>query len=202
MRLGQARKRVITAARTLETQLNKLGVQLKSLEPALESSRRESYTDPGQEARDRISGARPYREIILRLAFARSEQLPPELAMMIGGHSLSGTTAVVTVQHPLKATGQSGGKIRSRLECEGGLVLQSGRTLAENREIAGEVAPSWSKAPPAGEEVVRRYDRAPPLVRDARVEFSSGRPDALSPAPFDALLRSIVDAAGDSPPGA
>ena len=91
------------------------------------------------------------------------------------------------------------GRIRSCVECDGGLVLQSGRTLAENRERAGELIASWAKALPGREEVVRRYDRSPPLVRDSRVNFSSGRPDALAPAAFDLLLQSIVDAGGGAP---
>jgi hypothetical protein len=102
----------------------------------------------------------------------------------------------IIAERPLKATGQYGGKVRSRLECESGLVLQSGRTLAENRELAASLAASWLKALPAREDVVRRYDRSPPLLRDARIGFSSGRLDALAPAAFDSLLRAIVDAGG------
>jgi hypothetical protein len=99
-------------------------------------------------------------------------------------------------QRALKGASQRGEKVRARLECEGGVVLQSGRTLAENREIAGEIIASWAYALPAGEEVVRRYALAPPLVRDARVGYSSGRPDALAPESFDALLQSVVDTVG------
>ena len=116
-------------------------------------------------------------------------------------------SAPTVVRHrPLKAVGQHGGKIRSRVECELApegpgapslLVLQNARTIAENTELAAEVAVSWAHARPAPEEVVRRYDRSPPLVKDALAGVSSGRPDALSPKPFDALLKSRVDA---SPP--
>jgi ATP-dependent Clp protease ATP-binding subunit ClpA len=113
---------------------------------------------------------------------------------------------VIARQRPLKAVGQYGGKIRSRVECEitplvpGGptlLVLQNGRTLAEISELAAEVSLSWSYARPAPDEVVRRYDRSPPLVKDALAGVSSGRPDALAPKAFDAILKSRVDA---SPP--
>jgi ATP-dependent Clp protease ATP-binding subunit ClpA len=113
-------------------------------------------------------------------------------------------TPVMVRQRPLKAVGQFGGKIRSRVECELGpvapgapsvLVLQSGRTIAENTDLAGEVAPSWAMTRAAPEEVVRRYDRSPPLVRDALAGVSSGRPDALSPRSFDAMLKARVDAA-------
>lgn len=112
---------------------------------------------------------------------------------------------VIARHRPLKATGQHGGKIRSRIECEipgapgssgspGVLVLQNARTLAENRELAAELVSAWAAAPPSSEEVVRRYDRSPPLVRDSLAGFSSGRPDALSPRSFDSLLRSRIDA--------
>jgi ATP-dependent Clp protease ATP-binding subunit ClpC len=100
----------------------------------------------------------------------------------------------IVSERPLKATGQLGGKVRSRLECAGGLVLQSGRTLAEGREVAADVIASWRAAPEESDEIVRRYDRDPPRVRDARTGFTSGRPDALAPAAFDVLLKAIVDA--------
>jgi hypothetical protein len=110
----------------------------------------------------------------------------------------------VVLQHrALKAAGQFGGKIRSRLECEvsgngvgaaGVLVLQNARTIAENRELGAEVLLSWAATPAAPEDVVRRYDRSPPLVRDALAGVSSGRPDALSPKSFDAILSARVDA--------
>ncbi|HZF53419.1 MAG TPA: AAA family ATPase [Polyangiaceae bacterium] len=122
----------------------------------------------------------------------------------VGAWTEARGTPVIVRQRPLKAVGQWGGKIRSRVECELGpvapgtpgiLVLQSGRTIAENTELAGEVAPSWAMARAAPEEVVRRYDRSPPLVRDALAGVSSGRPDALSPRSFDAMLKARVDAA-------
>ena len=94
----------------------------------------------------------------------------------------------LSMHRALKAAGQYGGKIRSRVECEG-LVLQSHRTIAENRELAADLVEAWSRAPAWSEEVVRRYDRSPPLVRDALTGFSSGRPEGLSPAAFDGLLR-------------
>jgi protein subunit release factor A len=149
---------------------------------------------------------------------------PPE-----GGREVQGRLSVATARvgpwtdakgqaevvrlRPLKATGQFGGKIRSRIECElGGVgaganggagatgifVLQNARTIAENRELAAEVLLSWLAAPPASEEVVRRYDRSPPLVRDALAGVSSGRPDALSPKAFDAILSARVDAMAGS----
>jgi ATP-dependent Clp protease ATP-binding subunit ClpA len=107
---------------------------------------------------------------------------------------------VVEDQKALKATGQYGGKVRSRLECagtaaSGPLVLQNERTLAENRELAAEIVASWSRAAAAPEEVVRRYERTPPRLRDALTGFVSGRPDALAGKSLDTLLRLRVDAA-------
>jgi ATP-dependent Clp protease ATP-binding subunit ClpC len=88
--------------------------------------------------------------------------------------------------------GQLGGRIRSRLECKGGLVLQNGCNLSENRELAAAVAPSWAQVGPASDEQVRRIDLAKPLLKDAS-GFSSGRKDALAPGPFHELLCHRVD---------
>jgi len=98
----------------------------------------------------------------------------------------------------LKLVGQYGGKVRSRLDCEAGLVLQNGRTLAENRELAGELAPSWRLAAPAPDSIVRRCDTDPFLLRDPLTETSTGRPDALSPARFHELLCRRIDAANSA----
>jgi len=98
-----------------------------------------------------------------------------------------------TVHRALKTTGQLDGALRSRLECEGGLVLQNGKTLTENRELAGELIMSWSRAPAPPEDIVRRYDLDPFMVRDVATGFSSGRGDALSPRNLHALLCLRVD---------
>ena len=102
-------------------------------------------------------------------------------------------------QKALKAAGQYGGRIRSRLECMGSaasgpLVLQNERTLAENRELAVEIVASWSRAPAPPEDVVRRYERTPPRIRDALTGFVSGRPDALGGRGMETLLRLRIDA--------
>jgi ATP-dependent Clp protease ATP-binding subunit ClpC len=94
----------------------------------------------------------------------------------------------------VKAAGAYGGTLRSRLACGAGFVLQNARTLAENRALALDVAPSWSAAPPASEAVVRRYDLEPLLVRDVLTDETTGRTDALQPEPFHALLCRRVDA--------
>jgi hypothetical protein len=88
----------------------------------------------------------------------------------------------------LKTRGQFGGRIRSRLECSGGIVLQNERTLAENRELAADIVSSWTEDPTPLDEVVRRYDRSPSKIRDGLTGFTSGRSDALEPASFHELL--------------
>ncbi len=91
--------------------------------------------------------------------------------------------------------GQLGGRIRSRLECKGGLVLQNGCNLSENRELALAVAPSWALAEPPRDEQVRRIDLGRPMLKDAS-GFSSGRKDALAAGPFHELLCHRVDTFG------
>jgi protein subunit release factor A len=107
----------------------------------------------------------------------------------------------VTQQRALKTQGQHDGKVRSRIECRasaasGPLVLQNARTIAENRELAADRVASWSTLGALSEEIVRRYDEEPALVRDTRTEWSSGRPDALSPRRFDELLKRRIAARG------
>ena len=94
----------------------------------------------------------------------------------------------VTTHRALKKTGQYGGKVRSRIECEAGLLLQNARTLAANRDLAAELVASLRDGPVAADEIVRRYDRDPFSVRDADTGHKSSRPDALQPGPFHALL--------------
>jgi hypothetical protein len=100
------------------------------------------------------------------------------------------------VHRALKATGQYDGALRSRLECDGGLVLQNGNNLTENRELAGDLVMSWSRAPEPPDDIVRRYDLAPPMLRDVATGFSSGRGDALAPRGLHALLCLRVDQLG------
>jgi ATP-dependent Clp protease ATP-binding subunit ClpC len=154
----------------------------------------------------------------LRLAAKEDEEDGTSAASARRGHNLASSVSVarvrvalwserreqpyVTLQRALKATGQHGGKVRSRMECRapvasGTLVLQNARTLSQNRELAAELVASWSTLGPAPEDVVRRYDEDPPLIRDVATGTSSGRPDALSPQRFDALLRRRVDVSRD-----
>ncbi|MCB9760048.1 MAG: AAA family ATPase [Alphaproteobacteria bacterium] len=97
----------------------------------------------------------------------------------------------------LKGGGTYGQRVRSRLVCADGLVLCNERTLTDNRELANELAPSWTRAPAPSDEVVRRYDLQPTLVRDAMTGFSSGKPDALNAAGLHALLCLRVDAVAE-----
>ena len=86
-------------------------------------------------------------------------------------------------QRALKAVGQLGGKIRSRVAVpQARLVLQNARTLSENRELAHDVGPSWPDGQTSAAATVRRYDLDPFLVRDyltksdfTRKEISSAR---------------------------
>lgn len=74
-------------------------------------------------------------------------------------------------------------------------IITARDALAENRELAAEVAPSWAKAPPPCDDIVRRYDLEPPLVRDALTGWTSGKPDALSAVGFTELLYRRAEAA-------
>ncbi len=91
-------------------------------------------------------------------------------------------------------------RIRSRLVTKSGLVLQNSRTLAENRELAGDLEPSWSSSAPPSDEVVRRYELEPPKLRDALTGFSSGKRDAMSAKALHALLCLRVDNQGSERP--
>jgi ATP-dependent Clp protease ATP-binding subunit ClpC len=95
---------------------------------------------------------------------------------------------------PLKMTGQLGGKIRSRVAIAGSkLVLQNARTLGENRDLAGDVVPSWPREFAAEAPTVRRYDLAPFLVRDFLTKSDFTRKDILGPQPFHELLCARID---------
>jgi ATP-dependent Clp protease ATP-binding subunit ClpA len=97
-------------------------------------------------------------------------------------------------QRPLKAIGQLAGKIRSRIEVLGtSLVLQNGRPLAANRELAFDVGPSWPQEPMTATPMVRRYDFAPFLLRDYLTRSDFTRSDILEPRLFHGLLCARVD---------
>ena len=97
------------------------------------------------------------------------------------------------VHRALKKTGRFGGKIRARVECDNGLILQNARTLNENHELASAMAATWRNLPAPSEHIVRRYDLEPPKVRDYLTGTSSSRADALAPEHFHKLLCRRVE---------
>jgi hypothetical protein len=103
----------------------------------------------------------------------------------------------VVREHTAKGNGAYGTRLRSRVEFgenDNALsVLQNACTAAQNRDLANEIHASW-RAAAESEQVVRRYDRDPPLVRDSATGIVSGRPDALAPHGFDALLIARLEA--------
>jgi hypothetical protein len=129
----------------------------------------------------------------------RDDDATSVAAVRVGAWTDLRNAARFGAHRALKATGQFGGALRSRLECDGGLVLQNGRTLAENRELAGELAVAWSAARPAPDEIIRRYDLQPFLLRDVLTDESSGRADILEPRGFHELLCRRVDLTGRAP---
>lgn len=89
--------------------------------------------------------------------------------------------------------GASGNTLRSRLELQGGLLLQNARTLADNRELAAELIASWLAAPEPLDEVVRRYALEPRSVKDHATGLNTQRKDALGGKRFHELLCKRVD---------
>ncbi len=107
-------------------------------------------------------------------------------------------TAVREGDRSVRVQGRFGSKVRAVQEYRGPdgsrVTLQNDRSPTENAAAAGELLAAMARAVEAPEEVVRRYDASPPLVRDALTGWVSGRPDALSPRGLDALLVRRVDA--------
>ena len=93
----------------------------------------------------------------------------------------------------LKKTGLLGGRVRSRMQIAGtDLVIQNERTLAENGSFATSVAASYRQSAQRIGVEVRRYDRAPFMLKDSLVG-TIGRADTLSPDRFHDLLSERVD---------
>jgi ATP-dependent Clp protease ATP-binding subunit ClpC len=103
-------------------------------------------------------------------------------------------SAEILEHRALKKEGTFSGRLRSRLSL-GPVTLQNGRTLQENRELAGEVLAAWLGAPPPSDEVLRRYDVDPPMIRDHRTGWQSQRPDALTPDRWSEMLLASVEGA-------
>ena len=96
----------------------------------------------------------------------------------------------------LKGTDAFGERIKSRLECPRGLVLQNGNTLAENQELARRLFPVWTQDHSPSVEVVRRYQTEPTHIRDVATGWSSGRRDALTGESLHTLLVLRIDTLG------
>lgn len=106
-------------------------------------------------------------------------------------------------QRALKKRDQYGEKVRSRVVCQEGLVLQNSRSLAENRELAVDLLPSWEALPAVSEQIVRRYDLKPFKLKDYLTGTESGRSSVLGPEAFHQLLcqRVVLMAGeGENPP--
>ncbi|MFT7621620.1 MAG: ATP-dependent Clp protease ATP-binding subunit ClpC [Myxococcota bacterium] len=89
----------------------------------------------------------------------------------------------------IKATsGQVFGRVKSRIEVEGGLILQNERTVAANTDLARELLGPWRDAPTAPSEIVRRYETQPFSLRDPLTQTRTGNPDTLGAHGFHQLL--------------
>ena len=110
-------------------------------------------------------------------------------------------------ERSVRGTGRFGSRVRAVVEYRAPdgtrVTLQNELSPTENAAAAGELLAALGQAVEAPEEVVRRYDASPPLVRDALTGWVSGRPDALSAKGLDALLLRRVDALAleDGAPG-
>jgi hypothetical protein len=112
------------------------------------------------------------------------------------------TSVEFSEQRPLKSVGQLGGKVRSRIKIVGSrLVLQNGRNLSENRELARDIAPSWPSDEPASPPRVRRYDLDPFHVRDYLTGSEFSRKDILGQKAFHRLLCERVGCASGTNKG-
>jgi ATP-dependent Clp protease ATP-binding subunit ClpC len=114
----------------------------------------------------------------------------------VAGWSHARSEATFGRQRALKRTGRFGEKVRSQIEVIANqqFVLQSALTIAENRELAREIAESWKHCV-SSDVVVRRYDLDPFLLKDHLTGISSGRQSMLKPSEFHDLLCKRVDVA-------
>jgi len=104
----------------------------------------------------------------------------------------------------LKGIDAFGERVKSRVECPQGLVLQNGHTVSDNQEIARELVPVWTPNPAPGTDVVRRYQLEPTHIRDVATGWTSSQRDALTGESLHHLLSMRVDLmadeVGDAPP--
>ncbi len=98
----------------------------------------------------------------------------------------------------LKLIGQSGEKIRSRLECNNGMVLQNAKSLAENRDLAFQLYHSWANRPETSDQTVRRTLLQPDFrVRDYISGIHTGKKEVLAAKGFHHLLCMKIDTVYD-----
>jgi ATP-dependent Clp protease ATP-binding subunit ClpC len=102
-------------------------------------------------------------------------------------------------QRALKQPGRFGEKIRSQVEvlCDPDFVLQNALTIAENRELAREIASSWRRHL-SSDAIVRRFDLEPFLLKDHLTGTTNGRRSSLRPAEFHELLCKRLDMGDDN----
>jgi len=105
-------------------------------------------------------------------------------------------TPTLRSRHALKTIGKRGGKIRSRLEYEGGLVLQNSRTLTENGDLAIQIAHSWYQTSTSPDHVVRQVELEPGFrLHDYLSGINTGKKHVLTPKGFHELLCKRLEAA-------
>ena len=99
-------------------------------------------------------------------------------------------------QYALKKKGLYGDKIRSRVEVETSprLILQNNLNIVENRELARELTASWQQCL-TSDDVIRRFDFEPFLLKDYLTDTTIGRQSILKPKEFHQLLEQRVDLA-------
>ncbi len=104
----------------------------------------------------------------------------------------------ISHREAIKKQGVYHGRIRSYVEIEhskavANLKLQNAKILKENCELADELAPAWCKTAHTSDEVVRRYDLNPFLVRDPVVKLNTGKTEILRSDLFHELLSKRVE---------
>ena len=124
----------------------------------------------------------------------RTERETRVAKVSVAAFNCSTASISLSNQKALKQIGQYGGRVRSRVEVAGSeFVVQNSATVADNRELAAEFAPSWLAAANRPDTVVRRYDIEPFLVRDFLTATTSGRTETLRAAHFHRLLCKRID---------
>ncbi len=125
-----------------------------------------------------------------------------DCCVRVGGWTGRKAPVSFVEERALKAVGAYGGRVRSRVECGGGLVLQNDGTLASNRDLALEVFGAWVSAPKSHDAVIRRYDVAADVLRDGVLGELPGPAALQAPGRLHELLCARVDTLGSGPTAA